>query len=879
MLKFRSTIFFYLAIGIAWCDPALGGTTPARGQNLVVDGGFENGGAGWQFLVSGAQATGGIDASEHHGGSHSYKLTNQSGFAPNVYARVTQRVAGLRPYTTYKVSCWAKGSGCGIDWIGGGPGWFNRNYFPKGDFDWTNVSFEVTTGESSDPYELMVLTESATRELWVDDIHFEQVAMDGARQAAVFEEISNRVAAAEARLDKTEAMAQAQGTAESPYVRLGFAVARRFIGFAGKGTTGENSPAWARLQLDEIGTVLSDTERLLRQEPAFLKWRRPRAATVRFHDGTFSTHGHRDYFAGYGHFDSVIQDLPNFPALGVSLIQDGRAGPSSMNADGSLVQGAERVIEGLDKAARFGVREDFLLSPHYFPAWANAADLHNGNIGFLSYNIFHPEARAVLEKWIAAMAARIKDKPALHSVCLANEPVYISSGRDKYTRPLFAEYLQKTHGSIHALNELYGTAYQSFEGVPPPPIGMPGPLGARRAYYDWTMFNKQMFADWHAWLASRVKEDGIQAPTHTKIMVFQSLDRDKLCYGVDPELMCRATDLAGCDAYAFMTGANTYDWAGEEFFYDLLNSFRGQDVFNSENHLIPDGSPPSHIPMAHTRCALWQGGLHHQISTTIWVWEKAADPSLAGSIYFRPANVYGAGKSMLDLARLGGEATAINEARPRVALLYSQPAIFWDEAYAPTLRSLYAALTFSGEPVTFVSERQLAEGSFQKPEWLIIPNAAHVLSTTPLALERFNRRGGRVLAVGAESLKHDEYDRSLRLPANLRFTAAALGTNGQSNARMLRDSLSDLKWRELRDNATGQPAWGVEYRVARAGRSSLIPLVNLSGQTITASAPEFGHSRASDELSGEDVAMDHIVLDPMQPRLLKIPARLALFRR
>ena len=93
-----------------------------------------------------------------------------------------------------------------------------------------------------------------------------------------------------------------------------------------------------------------------------------------------------------------------------------------------------------------------------------------------------------------------------------------------------------------------------------PPPSMPAGVPAQRAYYDWTCFNKQMFADWHAWLGSLLKQHGVKAPTHTKIMVFQTLDRDKLAHGVDPELMCRATDLAGCDAYAFMGGAYAYDW-------------------------------------------------------------------------------------------------------------------------------------------------------------------------------------------------------------------------------------------------------------------------------------------------------------------------------
>ena len=285
-------------------------------------------------------------------------------------------------------------------------------------------------------------------------------------------------------------------------------------------------------------------------------------------------------------------------------------------------------------------------------------------------------------------------------------------------------------------------------------------------------------------------------------MVFQTLDRNTLSHGVDPELMCRATDLAGCDAYAFMTGASTYDWSGNEFFYDLLHSFRGQGVFNSENHVIPDGATPYHIPMSHTRSVLWQGGLHHQVSTTIWVWETAFDASLSGSIYFRPANVYGAGRAMLDLDRLAPEVTALNQAKPRVALLYSQPSIFWEAQYAGTLRSLYTVLSFMGENVTFVSERQLAEGTAPKVKWLLVPNATHVLPSTPPALAAFAKSGGKVLLVGKESLRHDEYDRPLSQAND--YPAMELAGNEPATAAALHERLASLQLNDLCDAATSQ---------------------------------------------------------------------------
>ena len=846
----------------------------AAQTNLVADGDFEQGAAAWQFTtMGGANASGQLDTNQVHAGKYAYKLTDRSGFGPNVYARVFQVVRGLRPYTTYRVSCWAKGRGCGIAWIGGGPGWTTRHAFPKGDFDWRQESFELDAGPSPDSYELMALTESQTEALWVDDIRFEPVKVDQAKQQAIYTQLNTQAETLRGRLQALQAQAGVDPRlAASPYLRLGRAVASRFLDFAQKGgPDGRMGLAWARLQLEEVGQVLNQTEELAREHSAtLLDWQPPKPGPVKLKHGTFYERGRPFYFAGYGHFAAVINDLPNFPALGASLIQDGSAGPSSMNPDGTMGPGALDVLKALDRADRYGMRVDFLLSPHYYPSWASAPDLANGNIGFLNYNIFHPKAKATLEQWVELMAKAIRDKPALHSVCLANEPVYISSGRDPYSRPAFTAYLKARHPSLAELNALYASNYKSFDEVPLPAPSMPAGVPAQRAYYDWSMFNKQMFAGWHAWLGSLLKRNGVRAPTHTKIMVFFSLDRDKLGWGVDPELMCHATDLAGCDAYAFMTGPATYDWAGQEFFYDLLHSFRGQSVFNSENHLIPDNAPPNHVPMAQSRSVLWQGGLHHQGSTTIWVWEQAADPSLAGSIYFRPANTYGAGRAMLDLQRLAPEVTALNNARPRVALLYSQPALFWDSKYAGTLRSLYNLLTFAGEPVTFVSERQLAEGTAAKVQWLILPEATHVLSSTPAALAAFAKHGRKLLLVGEDCLSRDEYDRPLSRP---RCPMKTVADGSLDSIQALHEALAPLRLPELRDVSTGKSAWGIEFQVLKQGRTTLVPLDNFNGEVHNVCLPHWAGRRAIDLLSGQPVALDGIQLQPMVPRLLRIEGR------
>ncbi|HTL29933.1 MAG TPA: carbohydrate binding domain-containing protein, partial [Tepidisphaeraceae bacterium] len=125
--------------GVAQADEA------KKPINLVKNGGFEEEGS-WPFIPSGAVSEGKIVAGIAHSGRHSFWMTNKSAFAPNVYARIVQPQSGLRPFTTYRISCWVKGEDVGIDWIGGGPGWTQRFHFPKGTYDWTEVSAETTTG-------------------------------------------------------------------------------------------------------------------------------------------------------------------------------------------------------------------------------------------------------------------------------------------------------------------------------------------------------------------------------------------------------------------------------------------------------------------------------------------------------------------------------------------------------------------------------------------------------------------------------------------------------------------------------------------------------------------------------------------------------------
>lgn len=195
------------------------------GANRAVNGGFEEG--PWSFdAVNGCQATGGVTKEQAHSGAQSLKLTNKSTYAPNVYGRAFQMLIGLEPFTTYRLSCYVKGKNVGITWIGGGPGWYHRQRFPEGTYDWKYVESLWTTAATADNYELIICTESPTEAVWIDDVKFEPIAVDRAKHDAVIGAFNQSIAVQLKHLAAVKSkIALLSGAEEEPVIHLGVHVA------------------------------------------------------------------------------------------------------------------------------------------------------------------------------------------------------------------------------------------------------------------------------------------------------------------------------------------------------------------------------------------------------------------------------------------------------------------------------------------------------------------------------------------------------------------------------------------------------------------------------------------------------------------------------
>jgi hypothetical protein len=441
------------------------------------------------------------------------------------------------------------------------------------------------------------------------------------------------IAAQEARIPSLEARLQSverRGKATA-YPRSDLTVAGLFCGYC-RDDVANGRDARALEVVREVKELLDRVENEMKRnvDVPVIK----RDAPIEIRDGSFwaqctSRDGEEFrpvFLTGYGHFGTVVRDLPVFPKIGINVIQI-EIGPSStVFEDGVHLDGIrESICAALDRARDNGVRVCVLISPHYFPEWAfkKWPELEVKKHGFLKVAVEAEQARDIYRKHLEALIPLIKEHPALHSICLSNEPVSMNSQNDPFRLPLWHAYLEKRHKSIETLNSLYGTSYTSFDQVPQPALSFdekPAPL------YDAVRFNQEMFAGWHAWMAEVIHEMAPELPCHAKVMALP-LNRNTVFWGTDPWDFSRLSQINGNDCYFMQTRDEerwVSAWPTQNMYYDLQRSMKATPVFNTENHIIRDREQ-GHIRAEHIYASIWQGAIHGQGGSATWAWERTYD--------------------------------------------------------------------------------------------------------------------------------------------------------------------------------------------------------------------------------------------------------------
>jgi len=598
-------------------------------------------------------------------------------------------------------------------------------------------------------------------------------------------------------------------------------------------------------------------------------------ADVRWPDGRIKRRP--VFFNGYGHFGQVRRDLGRFPYYGINIIQV-EFGPNSVvvGEDEISYRAVEEFIGLLKRAEENNVAVNLLLSPHYFPGWAleKYPHLRDCEGGFIKFCIDAPEARAIEERFLRTVIPRLKGYRALHSFCLSNEPIYVRSDRCPVTRKMWADYLKETHGSIGNLNAAYGTDFGSFSDVP-----IPGPRDfSAPQFYDWCVFNQRRFSNWHRWMADIIHEYLPEVPVHAKIMPI-IFNRDDIAYGVDPEQFCELSQINGNDCWVPYPGEGEWaqNWQTQNMFYDLLRSMKHQPIFNSENHLIRDRDT-GYYPPSHIRTALWQGAIHGQGATTIWVWERTHDPrsDFAESIMHRPGCAEAVGRVNLDLQRLSAEVTALKELRAPVAILYSIPSIVHSPKYLDDLKLCYRALNFCGVKIDFISEQGVLSGKLADYRLLVLPSADYVTEGAFRGIGDYIRSGGRTVVVG-NALGFDEYGRVRRRAADVLGLGGVTKVGRDTGERELRDIFMDLLGDvggappvNLLDAETGRTVWGIEWLVAELDGDLIVNAVDLTREPrrVRFEVPGTGELKGVELITGREIGAE-VETKPLEPVLVK----------
>lgn len=546
------------------------------------------------------------------------------------------------------------------------------------------------------------------------------------------------------------------------------------------------------------------------------------------------------FFCGVGHFNQVRKDMYRWPGYGVNIIQI-EVGPGvTFPKEGEVdLKAAQAVARVLDEAAKKNVKVNVLLSPHYFPQWAmeKYPNLGKGGGGFLGYCVDAPEAKQIIEKFLRAVVPLLKDKPALHSFCLSNEPLFDRSQGTDNAKPMWTAYLAKVHGDVKTMNERYGTKYSSFDEVPMPGNG---DYGAPQ-FYDFCMFNDERFAGWHRWMADIIHEMAPNVPVHAKVMGWTFFMRNCIAWGTSAEMFGEMGQVNGNDCSMWPgDGVTTVQWGTQNMTYDLQRSMNAKPIFNSENHLTPDGST-MYVGPQHFRTALWQGAIHGQGATTIWVWERALDPShpsyaatacFYGNVMDRPGCAEQVGRTCLDLNRFSAEVTALETKPAPVAIVYSIASMAKNPKHPDMLGRVYTALNFCGVKVDFISEKQLAEGKGKQYKMIVLPEVTNLprdafdaLVTTPNTVIV---GGGPEKDQYGNDLMFDLIEKkSVLLPGDAdgnkvlwpQFDALLQRLGGLPNVRVV-------------DAKTGKPVWGVEWLPAEVKGRTVINMINLSGKPV-----------------------------------------------
>lgn len=482
--------------------------------------------------------------------------------------------------------------------------------------------------------------------------------------------------------------------------------------------------------------------------------------------------------------------------------------------DASKVQ---LVIANLEAAREANVYVDLGLAPHYFfDDIIKKHDIAITDNVFIKYNVNAPIARKVVESHIREIMNVVKDyQDVVQSICISNEPMFNTRNCGDYYNEQWWQFLRERYNySIDELNRSYGTSFTDFTQ-----IDQYADQKQPAKNYDYFLFNSDVFADWHKWMADLVHEICPDIPVSSKIFAYVlRRPSNMLRFNVDAEKFVEFCDINGCDAYDFM---DDHEELEKEMWYDFMQSLKETPVIDSENHNVPDYDIGwnNYDIGDHMGQDIYTGAVHGRGNAINWILTR----NIAGQAPYRPVGMVKMADAMADLNRLAYEITSIQKEPKESAVLYVNSSTLNNDSSLQSIFQSYKAIALNGKIPRFVVESQLEKMKNYKV--LIIPELPYAQPKTLDAVADYIKNGGRVIILGKNTLSRT--DKNLEADTETRdfiFDNSVVvdwTSSSDSTPDVYVDKLDEaytnvlreegLIYAELIDTETGKKAKGVEY--------------------------------------------------------------------
>jgi len=526
-----------------------------------------------------------------------------------------------------------------------------------------------------------------------------------------------------------------------------------------------------------------------------------------------------------------------------------------------------------------GINTMLLLSPHYMPQWFwdNYPNAYGYQEGFLKGDVIDDDYKLFIKTHVQAMADAVSGFSCLHSLVLTNEPIYNTSyytpNKGQHFRDEFLAYLKEVYGegtngyvpskltqnwdwgNILPVkwDNFYASDFMSIDNN----------ISSNGRYWDWMEFNNKILSDFHKFLADSVHEVDETIPVHTKLCV-PVFSRSKLSYGTDFEDLNAYFDYSGFD------GGMSYESDREGYLYirmmeDLANSVSDHETVNSENHIVPDGCTDYSEKHALIAGAdLFQGFIHNRTASSAWVWQTDQNDNVfKNSITYRPDVQENIAEKLARANELSAEIDKLQNADKNFYILYSKAALLYDEeAYMSACYNAYEALWSLGQRVSFVTEKQIADGKLPSDAVLVIPSTTNIDECT---VSNLNAHTGKTIVIGTTPSKN-EYNKSISVSLKNGVTVTdSLDVIRNAFASEI-DNIITLK------DADGNYIPMTDIRAVEEDEKILISACNNTWNTINNVSVYYGDKKLTDgvELVGFYPFRQTVTLSPFEPIIIEV---------